>query len=139
MSAAGRLRPAEPAIRRAGLRRSSLRSVTELAIGREVRCGGVLCGTVAYVVWDPSRAKVTYLVVQQEGRGVGRLLPVNRAIPIWDWFDFGGTPAEFALLPDAEEGLFLADGGSDGDNRSDHVLVWNPAGGPAPDRGLLAA
>lgn len=116
-----------------------MRSVTEMTIGREVRCRGVVCGTVTSVVWDPSRGKVTYLVVRPDRSPAARLVPVNRAAPILDWIEFDGTAADFRMLRAADDRLFARDGQDGWSERSDHVLVWAAAGESMPDRSLQAA
>lgn len=116
-----------------------MRCVTELAIGREVRCRGALCGTVTFVVWDPERGKVTYLVVQPDGPSAARLVPIGRAVPFGDAIEFNGTPGDFRLLPEAASGLFAPDGQAGWSDRSDHVLVWDMAGDAVGGRSLQAA
>lgn len=115
-----------------------MKCVTELAIGREVRSRGTLCGTVTFVVWDPERGKVTYLVVQPDGPVPARLVPIGRAVPCGEAIEFGGTPAEFRLLREAASGLFARDGQAGWPERSDHVLVWDPAGDLPGEVGSVA-
>lgn len=106
-------------------------SVTELAIGRELRCRGALCGVVTFVVWDLSIGRVTFLVVQPEGHEAARLVPAGRTIPAPQAIEFDGTPAEFQSLEEADERRFLRNTERDWGDRSDHVLVWSPAAAPA--------
>lgn len=102
-----------------------MKSVAELAIGRELRCRGAVCGVVTFVVWDPSRGKATFLVVQGADGGGARMVPVRRAFPAPDWMEFDGTPADFRGLEaaDGQVSPALDDVGGVLLDRSDHVLV----------------
>ena len=100
-----------------------MNKVTELAIGRDLRCGEAWCGVVTFVVWDPSREKVSHLVVEPEGSETARLVPVNRVVPAPDRIEFVGTLDDFHGLESADEERFLRNTERTWSDRNDHVLV----------------
>lgn len=106
-----------------------MKHITELAIGRHMRCRGALCGIVTFVVWDPPSGRMTHLVVQPEGRERASLVPTGRTLPTPDWIEFDGTLADFRTLDGADEGQFLRYTERDWGDRSDHVLVRAPGTG----------
>jgi sporulation protein YlmC with PRC-barrel domain len=77
-------------------------------IGVKARCSDGVCGRVAQVVLDPVRDRVTHLIVEPEHRqGLGRLVPIESAVPRPDHVDLRCTLAEFDRLEIVEKVRFL--------------------------------
>ena len=98
---------------------------TQFTIGAAASCSDGVCGEVSRVVVDPVARAVTHLVVEpKQGRGLGRLVPLDLVEVTTGEVRLRCTAAEFDKLEAAEETQFLPGSSGYADYGPGQVLSW---------------
>jgi sporulation protein YlmC with PRC-barrel domain len=109
---------------------------TPFTIGAKASCSDGSCGAVSRVVVNPVTREVTHLVIESDGPGTGRLVPLSLIGSSGDQVTMTCTRAEFDHLGMAEETEFLP--GVADPYEAGEVLAWPYYGlGPTGMAGVI--